>query len=56
MYYKLTIKKIDRETKEEFVIYQGNRNTHNECEQIRNRICSHVNRTRYYTSTKIERR
>ncbi len=56
MYYKLTIKKIDRETGEEIILFKGNYSSHDECEMIRNRTISHVNKTRYYTSSRIEKR
>ena len=53
--YTLTIKAIDRKTGEEMILFKGNYSSHEECEMVRNRTISHVNKTRYYTSSKIER-
>lgn len=56
MYYKLTIKKIDRETGNESIILQGKYDSYNICEQARKRAVEHVNKMKYYTSSRIERR
>ena len=52
--YKLIIKIVNKETDEEMIIYQGNHDTYHKCEMVRNRIVSNVNKTRYYTSSRIE--
>ena len=53
--YVLTVKMINRKTHEEMILLKGKYSSYHECEMIRDRAVSHVNRMRYYTSSKIER-
>lgn len=53
--YVLTVKMINRKTHEEMLLLKGKYSSYHECEMIRDRAVSHVNRMRYYTSSKIER-
>lgn len=56
MYYKLTVRIIDRKTGNESIILQGKYDSYNTCEQAHKRAVEHVNKMKYYTSSRIERR
>lgn len=53
--YVLTVKMVSRKTHEEMILLKGKYSSYHECEMIRDRTVSHVNKTRYYTSSRIER-